>query len=124
MPNETLSQVIANMLQTNKASEYVYRTCAAELLQNIQLEAIRQERKRQDANWGEQNHDPVVWMAILGEEFGELCQAVNETHFDNGPEERAKGGYENMRREAIQVAAVAVGFLECLDRHVIKEFNK
>lgn len=77
---------------------------------------VIRERKRQDDKWGEQNHDPIVWQGILGEEFGELCQAINETHFDNGPEERKKGGYVNMRTEAIQVAAVAVSFIEYLDR--------
>ena len=59
---------------------------------------------------------PVYWLGILGEEFGELCLAVNETVFDNGPEARRRGGYENMRAEAVQVAAVAVAFVEMLDR--------
>lgn len=81
------------------------------------LASVVQERKRQEAKWGEQNHDPVYWLGILGEEFGELCQAVNETVFDNGPEERKKGGYENMRAEAVQVAAVAIAFVEYLDRN-------
>lgn len=80
------------------------------------LLSVIKERKRQDAKWGEQNHDTNVWLGILGEEFGELCQAVNETWFDNGPEERRKGGYENIRAEAVQVAAVAVALVECLDR--------
>ncbi|MBP3037958.1 MazG-like family protein [Bacillaceae bacterium Marseille-Q3522] len=78
--------------------------------------SVINERHRQDEKWGEQNHNAPVWLGILGEEFGELCQAVNETWFDNGPEARKKGGYENMRAEAIQVAAVAVSFVECLDR--------
>jgi hypothetical protein len=34
--------------------------------------AIRAERERQNATWGEQNHDAYTWLAILGEEFGEL----------------------------------------------------
>lgn len=80
------------------------------------LHAVIEERQRQDAKWGEQNHDPQYWMGILGEEFGELCQAVNETVFNNGPEERKKGGYANMRAEAVQVAAVSVAFIELLDR--------
>lgn len=79
---------------------------------------VMEERTRQDDKWGEQNHEPTVWLGILGEEFGELCQAVNETWFDNGPEERKKGGYENMRAEAVQVAAVAVALIECLDRRL------
>ncbi|ASS76844.1 hypothetical protein CIG75_19115 [Tumebacillus algifaecis] len=83
---------------------------------NEVLQSIAEERARQDAKWGEQNHDPIVWIGILGEEFGELSQAVLETHFDNGPTERLKGGYENMRAEAVQVAAVAVAMIEALDR--------
>lgn len=97
-----------------------YKECAlrpATKVQSKVIDSILTERQRQDKKWGEQNHLPQFWTGILGEEFGELCQAVNETVFDNGPEERKKGGYENMRREAIHVAAVAVGFLECLERN-------
>ncbi|WP_188068627.1 hypothetical protein [Brevibacillus brevis] len=80
------------------------------------IRSVIEERFRQDAKWGEQNHEAVLWIGILGEEFGELCQAVNETVFNNGPEARAKGGYANMRAEAVQVAAVAVAFIESLDK--------
>lgn len=80
------------------------------------VQAVIDERRRQDIKWGLQDHEPQYWVGILGEEFGELCEAINETVFDNGPEARKKGGYENMRREAVQVAAVAVGFIEALDR--------
>lgn len=86
-------------------------------IQNDVIKAVLAERQRQDEKWGEQNHPPQFWTGILGEEFGELCQAINETVFNNGEEERKKGGYENMRKEAIHVAAVAVGFLECLERN-------
>lgn len=78
------------------------------------LDAVKAERDRQDTLWGEQNHVPPIWTGIIGEEFGELCQAINETVFENGSD---KGGYENMRKEAIHVAATAVGFLECLERN-------
>lgn len=78
------------------------------------MAAIKNERDRQDKLWGEQNHQPPIWIGILGEEYGEFCQAVNETVFDNGSD---KGGYENMKTEAIHVAAVAIGFLECLERN-------
>lgn len=83
---------------------------------NVLAEVVN-ERTRQDEKWGEQNHQPPIWLGILGEEFGELCEAVNETVFDNGPEERKKGGVANMRAEAIQVAAVAIAFVEMLDRN-------
>lgn len=78
------------------------------------LEAISKERERQDAKWGEQNHPLPMWTGILGEEYGELCQAINETVFDNGTD---LGGYENMLREAIHVAAVAVAFAEFIVRN-------
>lgn len=87
-----------------------------ELSDSEVIRSVIAERQRQDAKWGKQNHDPVYWLGILGEEFGELCQAINETVFDNGPTERAKGGYVNMRAEAVQIAAVAVAFVEMLDR--------
>jgi hypothetical protein len=83
------------------------------------LQEIVNERTRQDEKWGEQNHKPEKWIAILGEEFGELCQATVETIFDN-PVPRGqdyKGGYDNIRKEAIHVAAVAVALIECLDRY-------
>jgi hypothetical protein len=86
-------------------------------MDNIQqevIQAVLTERHRQDQKWGEQNHYPYYWTGILGEEFGEFCEAVNETVFDNGSD---KGGYENMKTEAIHVAAVAIGFLECLERN-------
>lgn len=90
--------------------------CVDDRLESPAFESVVSERARQDAKWGEQNHEPPIWIGILGEEFGELCQVVNETWFDNGPEEQQKGGYANMRAEAVQLAAVAVAFVEMLDR--------
>jgi NTP pyrophosphatase (non-canonical NTP hydrolase) len=77
------------------------------------IQLVELERLRQDRKWGVQNHTPEKWVAILGEEYGELCQAVVETVFDNGSD---KGGYDNIREEAVHVAAVAVALIECLDR--------
>ena len=90
-------------------------------IQERAITAVLLERKRQDSKWGEQNHPPHYWTGILGEEYGELCEAINETIFDNGSD---KGGYENMRTEAIHVAAVAIGFLECLERNKALWFQK
>jgi hypothetical protein len=73
---------------------------------------VAAERDRQVAKWGQQDHAADVWLAILGEEMGELCEALLETVFDNGPERRALGGLANIRREAVHVAAVSVAFLD------------
>jgi NTP pyrophosphatase (non-canonical NTP hydrolase) len=38
------------------------------------LANVAAERARQDAKWGEQNHHPAIWMAILLEEIGEAAK--------------------------------------------------
>lgn len=88
------------------------------------IESINAERDRQNAKWGEQNHQVEWWLAILMEEVGELAQAIIETHFDNGEQERLKGGIQNIRQEAVQCAAVAVAMIECIDRALPKERNE
>jgi len=91
------------------------------------FQEIRQERKRQDEKWGEQNHpmvpgdfdyglcketldelrhandsgDKNCWQYILLEELLEACMETDP---------------KKQREEMIQVAAVAVQAIECLDR--------
>ena len=95
--------------------------CAIEIIKNTdcqrkEIQGILAERQRQNEKWGLQNHELPAWMAILGEEFGELCEAVNETYFDNGADAKQKGGYENLYTEATHVAAVAIQIMEFLNR--------
>ena len=73
------------------------------------IKDILEERLRQDEKWGEQNNDPFTYLTILGEEFGEACEAALHTKF---------GGHKasSLREEAIQTAAVAMAIVECLDR--------
>jgi NTP pyrophosphatase (non-canonical NTP hydrolase) len=74
---------------------------------------ILAERTRQDSKWGQQNHDPITWSAILTEECGEFAQAALHHRF-GGP------AAEGLRVEAVQVAAVALAIVECLDRNTGK----
>lgn len=64
------------------------------------------ERDRQDKKWGEQNHTIEKWMLILQEEVGEAAQ------------ERLDSPDNTMKfyGEMVQVAAVALAILECLER--------
>lgn len=73
------------------------------------LGAVLRERARQDAKWGEQNHDPITYLVILTEEVGELAQAALHARFGGS---KASG----LREEAIHTAAVALAIVECLDR--------
>lgn len=71
------------------------------------LQEVRAERERQDAKWGgtpgvDRFSDPH-YAAVLGEEFGEVCKAWLE---------RDVAG---LREELVQVAAVAVAWVEELD---------
>jgi len=80
------------------------------------INLVYQERNNQDAKWGEQNHAQTAWASILGEEFGEYCQCVNETYLSNATKKH-EGGYENLLKELTHVAAVAVGAMESLMRN-------
>ena len=68
------------------------------------MQLVKDERQRQEQKWGEQNHEPLIWMAILAEEFGEACKAVLE------------GDDEGYTVELIHVAAVAIAAAECWER--------
>lgn len=71
---------------------------------------VLKERLRQDEKWGEQNHLPETWLAILMEEMGETAQAV--LHARDGAIR-----WEHYRNELVQTAAVALAALECFDRN-------
>lgn len=80
------------------------------------LRAVAIERNRQDDMWGEQNHTMDKWLTILGEEFGEVCQAIGETVLPNRSKPE-QGGYDNIMRELTHLAAVSVAMMECMERN-------
>lgn len=84
------------------------------------FEKVISERVTQIEKWGKDpcNH-PFEWMSILGEEFGELCEAVNETCFMNGTHPE-RGGDENIIREATQIAAVAIAIIRDFSHTIIQ----
>lgn len=73
------------------------------------IDLVLAERARQDAKWGEQNHDPFTYLTVLSEEVGELAQAALHTRFGGS---KADG----LMDEAVQTAAVALAIVECLLR--------
>ena len=88
------------------------------------LALVKAERKRQDSLWGDQSETHLYeWLGILGEEYGELCEAVNETCFQNATHPE-KGGFESVLREAVQVAAVAVEIIEAMNKKFQIEFER
>jgi hypothetical protein len=100
------------------------------------LEEIQAERKRQDEKWGEQNHPFVppnlsnddvidyVNNSIMARDFcdqefsagrGTWNEILNEEYHEAFAE-AALGNVKEFREELIQVAAVVVAMIECLDR--------
>lgn len=72
------------------------------------LKATKAERLAQLAKWGKQNHDFATWAIVIGEEYGELCQAIWSLKFGTGT-------VAEIRTEAIQVAASALALVHCLE---------
>jgi hypothetical protein len=96
-----------------------------ETAQTEAIAAIQQERRRQERKWGEQNHDPFTWLAILGEEVGESSQQALWARFhkdaDSPPgcgsaEEFRQKCLKDFEHEMVQVAAVAQAIVECMKR--------
>ena len=116
----------------NTLAKCVRRLCA--LLAEARLAAalsmafreVLYERERQDVKWGEQNYDPITYLAILTEEVGEFAQAVLHNRFPK-PEMKYQSGAgdyrewletkrQKMRTESVHVAAVALAIVVCIDR--------
>lgn len=68
------------------------------------IDEVIEEQKRQHEIWGEQNHGSFKYLSILVEEIGEIAKAILEHDT------------ENIRVEVIHSAAIAISFVECLDR--------
>ena len=80
---------------------------------------IATERARQNAKFGEQNHDGGTWLTVLAEEVGELAEAVLFMRGEQSAKALASSRDEHRahaRKEAIEIAAVAIEVVEWIDR--------
>jgi hypothetical protein len=83
------------------------------------LDDIDEERDRQDKTFGVQNHHPAYWLAILGKQVGQLGEAIVSREWASKGFDAPSPWHEanaQIREEAVQVAAVAVALIECMDR--------
>ena len=81
------------------------------------IDDVISERMNQDNKFGaHRHHHPAEWLMILGEEVGEVNEeGINYTF---KPADRFKKFYLNrMRAELVQVAAVAMAFIQDIDNH-------
>lgn len=67
------------------------------------------ELRRQNATYGERNHDPATWAVILAQEVGDAARRALACKFNSGD----CGAF---RTELVRLAANAVAAIECIDR--------
>jgi len=88
---------------------------------------IAKERLRQNMKWGEQNHNDYYWMSILLEEVGEASRELIENAVYAYPPVCVSSfpdrvnhiitqniKTDRLEKELVQVAAVAVAWLEAI----------
>lgn len=80
-----------------------------EMLMSVVNEDVLAERNRQNGKWGLQRHVIGTWLAILGEEFGEVCQAAQSSL---GLASVKETDADDLYTELIHVAAVASAIAE------------
>lgn len=78
-----------------------------EILMQVVNQDVINERRRQNEKWGHQRHEYGYWLAILGEEFGEVCQAIQQ-----GSVASKDTDADDLYTELIHVAAVASAIAE------------
>lgn len=96
---------------------YITKACFERLLnENYAVSTVLDEVYRQKQLWGEQNHEPAIWISILTEEVGETAKEANELNFDTD-----KQNYDAYIEEMVQVAAVAVSAIQSAKRNYPKQ---
>jgi hypothetical protein len=102
--------------------------CRYYLLRSTALKKIMREYESQNEKWGEQNHPMLQFAPLKGVQRElELVRRINED-FDSPDwfyilleevyEAFAETDPAKQREEMVQVAAVAVQIIECLDRQM------
>src|SRR5262249_16323823 len=79
------------------------------------LGKIIAERARQDAKWGQQNHHPLFWNSIIGEEYGEAQKELNALVWRRDPG-LPLDELDAFEKEITEMVACGIALLECLER--------
>lgn len=79
------------------------------------MKLVAEERQRQFQKWGDQSRLSILeWVAILGEEFGEVSKEAVEHHFQNR-------SLLSFKKEVVQMTAVGVQMLEAIELNEQRE---
>ena len=80
-----------------------------QILKELETERKRQEQKHGRPDGKPRQLHPYTWMGIIGEEYGEVQQAINDQFFTSNPD------YRNYRKELIELAASAIAAADAFD---------
>jgi len=75
------------------------------------IKKIQNENMSQLSKWGVQIHTSFEWLTYTAEELGELAKAIGEYEYRNGTK-------DEVVKEAIQVATLALKIAEMFDMEV------
>ncbi len=75
------------------------------------MNKVKHENARQISKHGIQDREINDWMVDIGEEFGELCQAINELHYRVGTK-------HEVIQEATQLATLVLKLIEMVEQQV------
>ena len=78
---------------------------------------ILKERHRQISKWGDSDYVWDKYIRIMGEEFGEACEAI-EDHDNTKDVYEEIPALQHLRDEVVQVAAVAARMIQNIDRRL------
>jgi hypothetical protein len=67
---------------------------------------VMDERIAQDEMWGEQNHEPAYWVALVTAQVGDTARALHASQHD----------LTDYRAGLVKIAALATAAGEALDR--------
>ncbi len=115
MTSERLAEIRnRDSFDLNRNSVYRAQADRRELLAVVSpaVVQIAAQRVRNHARWGDRSienkpADYVGWLPTLGEEFGEVCETLT-----------AESSRANLRAELIDLAAVALMWIDSIDREV------
>lgn len=108
---EITSEEQASALVHEKAEQI--NRCPAYVRQAVKM--LTKALRAHELAAGIVEDDPLHALAVLGEEFGELTKDVLQMTYEPG-----KTNAENVRKEAIQTAAMALRFVASLDAYIYK----
>lgn len=109
-----LLNVSTDELLGAKEKKYITKDLERLAIRNrIMLEVEKQEQQ-----WGEEKDlSPFQWISLIGEEFGETVQAVNDVYFNISEKRKT----EDIKTEAYQTIALLFRFIEFLTEQKNKE---